>query len=212
MNPRLSSHARSCIRLLIASLGVCAANAADATSHDRPQLDVRDLAAVLLFNGEHGARAYDTAGPIGDDDALWSRETAGRYTFVTARPGVTVRGLKSVTVEAGCVVKIESRFMWLFASKPHETFERTEEFDFRRPVVADAVLALRQDKPYAVILDMQSSDGFYCAAVRINGADVQPRQCSSGAQPVVAPGREDSPVMEHFRRFSLACGNTKDRQ
>lgn len=189
-----------------------AATAANATSHDGSQYDVRDLAALLLFNGEQGARAYDTSGPIGDDDALWSRETAGRYTFVTARPGVTVRGLKSVTVEAGCIVRIETRFMWLFAAKPPETLERTEEFDFRRPVVADAVLALKDDRPYAVILDLRSSDGFYCALTRINSLDVQLRQCSAGAQPVVAPGREDSPVMEHFRRFSVACRNTKDGQ
>jgi hypothetical protein len=203
---------RSNIRLLTMMLCVCAATAAEATSHSQPQPDIRDLAALLLFNGEHGARAFDSTGPIGDDDALWSREAAGRYTFATARPSVTVHGLKSVTVESGCIVRIESRFVWLFAAKPAETLERTEELDFRRPVVADAVLALKEDRPYAVILDMRSSDGFYCAAIRINGADVQPRQCSSGAQPVVAPGREDSPVMEHFRRFSVACRNTKERQ
>ncbi len=210
---------RSCFppavsRRLLAHLVVLTLGATGALAQvtDRGDADIRDLAALLLFNGEQGARAYDTSGPIGDDDALWSRETAGRYTFVTSRPGVTVRGLKSVTVEAGCIVRIETRFMWLFAAKSPETLERTEEFDFRRPVVADAVLALKEDKPYAVILDMRSSDGFYCAAVRINGADVQPRQCGSGAQPVVAPGREDSPVMEHFRRFSVACRNTKERQ
>lgn len=188
------------------------ASAALAQVADRHDADIRDLAALLLFNGAHGARAFDNSGPIGDDDALWSREAAGRYTVVTARPGVTVRGLKSVTVESGCIVRIESRFMWLFAAKPAETLERTEELDFRRPVVADAVLALKEDRPYAVILDMRSSDGFYCSAIRINGVDVQPRQCSSGAQPVVAPGREDSPVMEYFRRFSVACRNTKERQ
>lgn len=212
MRFRQSSAVRSAILFVTLVTYASAVTAAHATGHDRPDPDIRDLAALLLFNGEQGARAYDTSGPIGDDDAVWSREMAGRYTFVTARPGVTVRGLKSVTVEAGCTVRIETRFIWLFAAKPPETLERTEEFDFRRSVTADAVLALKNDRPHAIILDMRSSDGFYCALTRINGVDVQTRQCSAGAQPVVAPGREDSPVMEHFRRFSVACRNTKERQ
>ncbi len=74
------------------------------------------------------------------------------------------------------------------------------------------MLALKEYRQYAVILDMLSSDGFCCALTRIIGADVQTRQCSSGVRSVVASGREDSPVMEHFRRFSVACRNTKERQ
>jgi hypothetical protein len=171
--------------------------------------DIRDLAALLLFNGEDGARAYDTSGPIGDDDANWSRKGPGRYAFATARAGVSVHGDKVVDVDAGCIVRVVSRFVWTFEAKPSETLERIEEFDFSERVVADGVLALRNDRPEAVILDMNGGDRFYCVSTRINGVDVQTRRCDSAVRPVVGPGREDSPVMERFRRFSVACRKTK---
>jgi hypothetical protein len=196
---------RNRIPMLTIMMCTLAASAAQATSHDRAEADVRDLAALLLFNGEHGAKAYDTSGPIGDADAVWSRETLGRYTFVTTRPGVMVRGLKSVAVKAGCTVRVETQYMWLFAAKPAETLERVEQFDFRMPVVADAVLALEDDKPFAVILDMRSGDGFYCKATRINGVAVEPSQCAPSVQAVVGPGLEDSPVLKRFQQFSRAC-------
>jgi hypothetical protein len=189
----------------------CASTAAEATSHDRPQPDIRDLAALLLFNREHGARAYDISGPIGDDDVVWSHEAAGRYTFETARPGVTVRGVKSVVVEGGCTVSIETRFRWLFATKPAETLERLEEFDFRSPVVADAALALQDDRPFATVLHMRSGDDFYCKATRINGSSVELRSCASSVQALVGLGREDHPVLQHFRRFSNSCMAFKSR-
>jgi hypothetical protein len=212
MNRMTLRNARAAVqRLMLPSIaGLLAASGALAQVTERGGADVRDLAALLFFNGEQGARAFDASGPIGDDDALWSREAPGRYEFVTARPGVTVRGSKLVTVEPGCVVRIDSRFTWHFAAKPAETLDRTEEFDFTKPVVADAILALKDDRPYAVVLDLKSNDGFYCIATRINGALVEARRCSADSQSVVAPGREDSPVMDHFRRFSMACRSTRE--
>lgn len=199
------------MRAVAFSLG-CVASSVPAQAQDKLQPDTRDLGALLLFNGEPGARAYDTAGPIGDSDAIWSRQGIDQYTFVTARSGVTLRGAKVVDVEPGCAVTVATRFMWLFAAKPSETLERVEEFDFRLPVVADAVLALKDDKPDAVILDLKSGDGFYCVATRINGAEVSPRRCSSAVKLVVGPGREDSPVLDRFRRFSESCKRMGDRR
>ncbi len=191
---------------------VCAASFLPAQAQNKLEPDTRDLGALLLFNGEPGARAYDTTGPIGDDDAIWSRQGIGHYTFATARSGVTVRGAKAVQVETGCMVIVATRVLWFFAAKPSETLDRIEEFDFGLPVVADAVLALKDDKPDAVILDMKSGDGFYCVATRINGAVVAPRRCSPGVRLVVGPGREDSPVLDRFRRFSSSCKSMGERR
>ena len=167
--------------------------------------DTRDLAALLLFNGSHGARAFDTNGPIADEDAIWSREGAGTYSFSSRRAGVTIKGSKSVSVEGGCSIAVATKFDWVFASKPTESLVRTETFDFRGPVVADAILASQGDRPLMVILDLKGQNDFYCKSTLINGQAFENRQCSQAIRLAVGPGREDSPVLQYFSAFSKAC-------
>ena len=167
--------------------------------------DIRDLAALMLFNGSQGGRAFDTNGPIADDDAVWSRDGVGSYSFSSRRAGVTIRGSKIVAVEGSCSVSIATKFEWLFANKPAETLVRSEAFDFRGPVIADAILASQGDRPFAVILDLKGQDGFYCKSTIINGQAVESRQCSQAIRMAVGPGREDSPVLQYFSAFSKAC-------
>jgi hypothetical protein len=67
------------------------------------------------------------------------------------------------------------------------------------------VLALKNDKPDAVIPVMQCGNGFYCIATRINGADIPPRRCSSNLRLVLGPRREHCPLLDRSRRFSEFC-------